>query len=61
MRSVTSDLRNKRESKRRQVDMLTAIGDVEDENEVLRDEVTRLKIITQPNYGATCYNNTLNI
>ena len=43
--TITADLlRNQEESKIRQADMLTAIGDVEDKNESLRDNVTRLEI-----------------
>ena len=44
LKSVTTDLlRNHEESKIRQADMLTAIGDLEDENESLRGDVTRLE------------------
>ena len=44
MKSITTDLlRNDEEAKIRQADMLTAIGDLEDENESLRAEVTRLQ------------------
>ena len=48
MKSITTDLLgNQEKSKIRQADMLTAIGDKEDENESLRDEVTRLEMKIQ--------------
>lgn len=40
---ATDLLANDNEAKIRQSDMLTAIGDVEDENRELKDEVTRLE------------------
>ena len=48
LKSITTDLlRNEEISKIRQADMLTAIGDMEEENESLRDEVTRLEMKIQ--------------
>ena len=48
MKSITTDLlRNEEYSKIRQADMLTAIGDVEDKNESLRDDITRLEMKIQ--------------
>ena len=45
MKRITTDLlRNEEELKIRQADILTAIGDVEDKNESLRDDVTRLEV-----------------
>ena len=44
LRSLTTDfLGNDDEAEIRQADMLTAIGDLEDENEALRADVTRLE------------------
>ena len=48
LKSLTTDLlADQGESKIRQADMLTAIGDLEDENESLRDDVARLEMKIQ--------------
>ena len=48
IKEITTDLlENQEKSKIRQADMLTAIGDMEEENGSLRDEVTRLQMKIQ--------------